>query len=300
VRKLIWWNGVVMPSDEARIAVTSETAQRGVNAFEGLRAYWRAQKVSFAIVSTGDHLARLRQSLRLLRLPAEQMVDALQAGIVELTRAVETRQDLYLRPTIYLESGSYTSDPSRCVFGSFISCAEAPASPPVSCLVSSYRRVPADAFPPTAKSGASYAIFRLARIEAASAGCDEAILLDRHDNVTETGGASIFVVRDGSVITPPHEDGILESITRRHAVRILRERLGIKVLERSVPVQELLDADELFLTGTLDEVRLVKRLHAGRRPLSHTIGSAVRDEYLSMCRDGWTPLDDSMFTEVRT
>lgn len=296
---LVWWNGRVAPFAEATVHVTSETAQRGVNAFEGMRAYWRPDSERLAIVSMGEHLDRLRMSLKLLRLPAETLVEPMASALVELTRALSAREDLYLRPTIYLDSGSYTSDPARCAFGAFVSARPAPSRcPPVSCHVSSLRRVPSQAFPAQAKSGASYAIFRLARVEAAGAGYDESILLNEHGHVAETGGASIFIVADGAVATPRISDGILESITRRHALAILRDRLGVHVTERAIGLPELLAADEVFLTGTLDEVRLVDRVHGGRSTLRHEVGPVVRDAYLGMCRGQAEPLNGSMFAEV--
>jgi branched-chain amino acid aminotransferase len=296
----IWWNGVVGPFADAMVHVTSETAQRGVNAFEGLRAYWLVERGCFAIVSITEHLARLRESLRLLSLPAGHLVTPMAEALRDLLATVDDRENLYLRPTIYLEEGSYTSDPDLCRFGSFVSCRAAPSfSKAVSCHVSSYRRVPPETFPPRAKSGASYSMFRLARLEATAAGHDESILLNDHGNVTETGGASVFLVIDGAVVTPALKDGILDSITRRHVLRILRERLALEAIERSVSAQELLDADEVFLTGTLDEVRIVERVHGGRAILNHAIGSAVREEYLGICHGRLRPLSESMLVEVR-
>jgi branched-chain amino acid aminotransferase len=296
----IWWNGKVMPFAEATVHVTSETAQRGVNAFEGIRAYWRPDQKSFAVVSMADHLDRLDQSLRLLELPARSLVKPLADAMAELISATPDRIDLYLRPTIYLESGSYTNDPRQCAFGAFVSVKPAPSSAKlVSCHISSFLRVPTRAFPAQAKSGASYAIFRLARIEAAAVGCDESILLNEHGHVTETGGASIFTVTDGHVATPMLTDGILDSITRKHALAILRERMGLTVAERSISRHELLAADEVFLTGTLDEIRIVDCLGAGRANLGVTIGTALRDTYLAMCRGHIEPLGEPMFTEIR-
>jgi branched-chain amino acid aminotransferase len=296
---LMWWNGAPRPTDEVTTAVTSETALRGVNAFEGIRAYWQQTDGRFAVVSLDRHLRRLRSSLSLLSLPAERLVSPLGAAVRDLVGASDEGADYYLRPTIYLEEGAYTADRSECRFGSFVTVREAPSGTPLSCQVSSYRRVPSSAFPSRAKSGAAYSAFRLARIEAGVGGCDEAILLDMNDRVSETGGASVFVVRDGVVMTPGLDHDILESITRRHAIAIATGRLRLQVEECSLTHDDLMAADEIFLAGTLDEVRVVQRLAGRGEVLGSHVASAVRDEYLAICRGQAPPLEEGMLEYVR-
>ena len=227
------------------------------------------------------------------RAASRTMVPPLADAIAELLTWQQPGHDLYLRPTIYLDQGSYTSDPEQCTFGAFVSVRSAPSGlSPVSACVSSFQRVASEAFPARAKSGASYAMFRLARLEAHGAGYEEAILLDGQRRVTETGGASVFVVSSGGrVATPDLSCDILDSITRRHALAILRSRLGIGVTERPVLAPELLAADEVFLAGTLDEIRTVSRLPGALPTLGAAIGSAVREIYLEMCRGRAEPLD---------
>lgn len=295
---LMWWNGKLCPSDEVTTALTSETALRGVNAFEGIRAYWQEAHSRFAVVSLDRHLERLRSSLSLLSLPAQHLVAPLGAAVPDLVGASHDGADYYVRPTVYLEEGSYTADPAECHFGSFVTIREAPAGTPLSCRVSSYRRIPSSAFPSRAKSGASYSAFRLARIEAVVDGYDEAILLDVNDRVSETGGASVFVVRDGVVVTPGLDDDILDSITRCHAIAIAKGRLRHAVEERPLMLEDLLSADEIFLAGTLDEIRIVRRLGGRGEDLDCRVATAVRDEYLAICRGQAQPLEEGMLQYV--
>jgi branched-chain amino acid aminotransferase len=295
---LVWWNGTVCPTDEVTTAVTSETALRGVNAFEGIRAYWQEGSGRFAVVSLERHLERLRSSLSLLSLPAEHLVAPLGTAICDLVGASQEGADYYVRPTVYLEKGSYTADPAECRFGSFVTIREASTGTPLSCRVSSYRRIPSSAFPSRAKSGASYSAFRLARIEAVTDGYDEAILLDMNDRVSETGGASVFVVKDGVVTTPGLDHDILDSITRHHAIAIARGRLRCAVEERSLKLEDLMSAEEIFLAGTLDEIRVVRRLAGRGKNLNHRVGTAVRDEYLAICQGQAEPLEERMLKYV--
>jgi len=140
------------------------------------------------------------------------------------------------------------------------------------------------ALPPLAKIGAAYTAFRLARMEAAAQGADEAILLNARGTVSETGGASLFVVRGGQVITPPSSDGVLEGITRRIATELLSTKLGVPVIERPIVRSELYVAEEIFLCGTQDEILSVDRVDGRYLPNPPgPVTTALRNLYLAIC-----------------
>src|SRR6187551_1065335 len=200
----IWWNGRLVPWDQARVHVTSEVATRGTNVFEGVRAYWQAEAGHSALLHPGRHFARLAQSARLVRFPADQVathIAQMRAGIGELVEATGGERDLYLRPTLYIERGRYGWRSEDTELGSYIAAypVDQGTDRPLSCIVSSWRRTKDLAISPLAKAGAAYQAFRLPRIEAAIAGADEAILLNDADTVAETGGAAVFIVRGGVV-----------------------------------------------------------------------------------------------------
>ena len=164
--------------------------------------------------------------------------------------------DLYLRPTLYVDSGGYEHDPDRIVIGEFISWRREPArtSRSLKCGISSWMRVPASSLPSQAKIGAIYTAFRLARIEATTRGLDEAILLNEHGRIAETAGGSVFIARGGALATPSLDSGILPSITRRIVLEVLCPHLGYEVHETPLTVAELYSADGAFIAGTLDEI----------------------------------------------
>lgn len=131
-----------------------------------------------------------------------------------------------------------------------------------------------------------YAFYRLARIEAADAGADEAILLTTAGTVAETPGASIFAVRDGVAHTPPLESGILPSITRATAIKLLAEQFETVTKEEDITVEFLKTAEEVFLTGTMDEIRQVRSI--GGRPIGTgraRLASRLSESYLQACRE---------------
>lgn len=301
---VMWWNGKVVPWDDATVHVTSEVAMRGANVFEGLRAYWQNEHERHVVVYLDRHIARLSQSARLLRVPADDAdmhISQMRDGLPDLIRALGHQGDLYLRPTLYIDEGRYGWKPGQVRLGSYIAGYPTGSRLPetVTCVVSTWRRTPDLAISPLIKVGAAYQAFRLPRIEAALAGADEAILLNTRDMVAETGGAAVFLVKDATAITPPLADGVLDSITRRAVMQLLRSRVGIPVVERSIPRTELYTADEAFLCGTLDEVRIIAQVDgipvgSGAWPVAR----AVRDLYLAICSGTAEPVDRDMLTIV--
>jgi branched-chain amino acid aminotransferase len=283
---LIWWNGRIVPWSDATVHVTSETAMRGTNVFEGLRAYWQQERRQFAFIALKEHLDRLSRSAAVLCLPADHLIGDLRNGIRRLATTLNNETNLYLRPTIYLDFGDYTAQQADLSVGAFISCrsVESRSDRPIVCATSSWERVPDRALPTLAKIGAAYTAFRLARMEAAAAGADEAILLNAAGKVAETPGAAVFLVRRGQVVTPPISDGVLEGITRRIAIELLGTNLGLPVVERSICRSELYIADELFLCGTLDEIRSIEVIDRRRLQMAPgPVTQALRKLYLDLC-----------------
>ncbi|QOW02045.1 aminotransferase class IV [Rhodococcus pyridinivorans] len=252
----IWWNGRVTSWHEATVHVTAETAVRGVNAFEGVMAYKIEGHRKHAVIALDKHLERLSRSAELLHLPMPYSLEEIRRGVLDLVCAEPSDLDLYIRPTVYLESGAYTDDPSRMRMGAYITSYTRERAPQRSVrLVSTpWTRVDDPAFPAQAKSGAVYSAFRLARIAATKADGDEPLLLNARGTVAETAGSAVMAVFSDHVVSPPPSDGALESITRDVLTRLLEDEFGLKVVQRSLHVQELYEADEIFLCGTLDEV----------------------------------------------
>jgi branched-chain amino acid aminotransferase len=125
--------------------------------------------------------------------------------------------------------------------------------------VSSWRTISGDSLIPHAKASGQYLNSVLAKTEATNGGYDEAILLDQHGCVSEGSGENIFIVRDGTICTPPHTAAILDGITRNAVVQIARD-LGYTVEERGIARAELYLADEVFLTGTAAELVPVREV----------------------------------------
>jgi len=94
-------------------------------------------------------------------------------------------------------------------------------------------------------------------MEAVRAGYDEAIMLNQDGVISEGSGENLFMVRGGTVITPPVAVGCLDGITRDTAITLLRDD-GFEVVERTIDRSDLYYCDELFMTGTAAEVTPVR------------------------------------------
>ncbi|MFD6391179.1 aminotransferase class IV [Nocardia sp. NPDC060259] len=296
----IWWNGTVTAWPQARLHVTSETALRGINVFEGIRAYWQPGTERWAVIELESHLRRLANSAALMHIPVDRgLAERMRAAIRDLVAVCGVPgTDLYLRPTVYVDNGRYTASATSMSTGEFIAChrADPSSDSTIRCVVSRWRRIPDSALPTRAKTGAAYTAFRQARIEALDAGAEEAILLNTDGMVSETPGAAVFAVSDGVLVTPPLSDGLLEGITRAAVIGLTERELGLSVVEKSLTAENLHTAQEVFLAGTLDEVRVVSEIDGIPTPSSE-LGSCIRSAYVAMCR-GTAPLLHQRFVEI--
>jgi len=96
-------------------------------------------------------------------------------------------------------------------------------------------------------------------MEALNSGYDEAIMLNNDGNVAEGSAENIFVVKNGKITTPPLDADILNGITRDCAIKLLKSK-KIKVIEDNLKIYDLLNADEVFMTGTAAEIKSVSRV----------------------------------------
>ena len=96
-------------------------------------------------------------------------------------------------------------------------------------------------------------------MEARSRGFDNALVRDMLGNIAETGTANVFMAKDGIVMTPAPNRTFLNGITRQRVIALLREA-GIEVLEKTLTIDDFLDADEMFTTGNFSKVITITRI----------------------------------------
>jgi branched-chain amino acid aminotransferase len=254
--RLIWLNGKIVPLSEATINVLSPTSQFGVNVFEGIRGYWNEESNQLYAFRLYDHYRRLKNSVKMIRFEDRYTVDEMKNGFFAVIKANDYKQDIAIRQTIFLDGfGSWmTTGPVNMFIAPIPKGREYSSKSGIKCCVSSWERISDRNISPRIKVGANYINSRMAQLEALENGYDSAILMNNQGKIAEGPGSCLFIVRDGTLITPPLSASVLESITRSTIMELAGKEIEIKVLERDIDRTELYISEEVFLCGSAMEV----------------------------------------------
>jgi branched-chain amino acid aminotransferase len=248
----VYIDGQYYAKEDAKISVYDHGLLYGDGVFEGMRSY---HGVVFRLQ---QHLNRLWNSAKAiwLEIPLSQPA---MADAVQQTLRRNQLQDAYIRLVVTRGAGTLGLDPNRTKNPQVIIITDHIALYPDEyyqngleiITVSTIRNHPA-ALSPRIKS-LNYLNNILAKIEGLQAGCVEALMLNHQGEVAECTGDNVFLVRQGTVLTPPVDAGILEGITRQ-AVIDLAQTAKIPVREVPLTKHDVYIADECFLTGSAAEV----------------------------------------------
>lgn len=259
-----FFDGRIVPYSEAKVGVLTHALNYGTAAFAGLRAYWSESEQQLYLFRALDHFRRFLQSAKLLTLNVPFTAEELTQHTLELLRREGLRTDSYIRPLLFAADelvGVRLHDLRTSVsivampFGAYI-----PRSDSVHACFSSWRRLDDNMIPARGKIAGAYVNSALAKSEAVRGGFDEALFLTADGHVSEASAANIFIVRDGVAYTPPVTDDVLEGITRRTLMGILRSDMGIEVEERRLDRTQVFLADEVFLCGSGVQMAAVTRV----------------------------------------
>jgi branched-chain amino acid aminotransferase len=289
----IWKDGDLIPWGEAKTHVLSLAVQFGSSVFEGIRCY--DTEAGPAIFRLGAHIRRLCDSCKIYRMAPEQSPETISDGCREVVRKNGLR-DCYIRPMVIRGYGSAGMDPSASPVETYI-CAwpwgtylgEGALEKGVDVCVSSWTRAHPNTFPVQAKAAGHYNAAQLMKMEALANGYVEAIALGSTGLVSEGSGQNVFLVRDGSILTPFLDGTNLTGITRDSIIHIAGD-LGIEVREGLVAREALYTADELFFTGTASEVtpiRSVDKIPIGNGKAG-PVTLAIQRRFMGIVR-GQTP-----------
>ena len=254
----IYINGNLLDKEDATISVFDHGLLYGDGVFEGIRSY------GGKVFLLTEHVDRLWDSAKALLLEIPIGKDEMAKAIQD-TVDVNGITDGYIRVLVTRGSGTLGLDPNRCSNPQVIIIADKIALYPDELYekgldiitVGTIRNHPA-AVNPRIKS-LNYLNNILAKIEGLQAGCIEALMLNHKGEVAECTGDNVFIVRDGALLTPPTDAGILEGITRNAVIGLARDA-GLEVREVSLTRHDVFIAEECFLTGTAAEVIPVVKL----------------------------------------
>lgn len=249
-----FFQGRVVPLEEAKVSVMTHAFNYGTGVFEGIRGYWNEEQEEIYIFRLREHFVRFLKNTRMVCIHVPYTADELVDMTLDLVRMHGYRVDVYVRPLAYKSSeqigvsmegvaDDFTMFASP--YGNYVDIDRG-----LSLCVSSWKRSDDNAIPGRAKITGNYANTALIKNEAVLNGYDEAIVLNYAGFVVEGSAENIFILRDGVLVTPSVADGILEGITRDTVIKLAYEELGIPTVERAIARSELYYADEIFLTGT--------------------------------------------------
>lgn len=265
-RPIIYVNGRYVPKNQAAVSVYDHGLLYGDGIFEGIRVY---RGKIFKLEQHMDRLWRSAEGIRLtIPISREEMIEVQRECV-----RINGLYDAYIRLLVTRGHGTLGLDPRKCPKPGVICIADQIALYPpemyeegMRVVVANRPRIPVAALDPRLKS-LNYLNNILAKCEGIDHGCHEVIMLNTEGYVAECSGDNIFVVKNGDLFTPPTEAGALEGITRQFVMDTLAPDCGVRCIEKMMRLDDVLEADEVFLTGSAAEIVAVTQIdqHDGKR-----------------------------------
>ena len=259
----IWMNGKLIPFKNAKVHVLTHALHYTTAVFEGIRCYNTTN--GSAIFRLPEHVDRFFNSAKMYGMKMRYSKKQISNAIIKTVKASGLKE-CYIRPLAYYGYGTMGLTPTLNKVDVSIACwkwkmgeSKAGKFSGAKCKISKWIRIDSKSQPMQSKSAANYSNAALARVEALKNGYDEAIMLNNKGNVAEGSAENIFVVKNGIIKTPPLDADILNGITRNSVIQLIKKE-HMKLVEKNITVNELLKADEVFMTGTAAEVKSVTKI----------------------------------------
>lgn len=286
----IWLDGNLVDENEAKISVFDHGLLYGDGVFEGIRFY------NGRVFRLEEHIRRLFDSARAIIIDLPWTQEEVCKFTCE-TVAANGLTDGYIRLVVTRGAGELGLNPYLCPKPSMFIIASTIKLYPdeyyqngLSIITCATRRPAPGALMPQVKS-LNYLNNIMAKVEAIQANALEAVMLNEQGYVAECTGDNLFLMKNGTLLTPLISDGALDGITRAVIIE-LAGKLGVPVVEKSLTRYDIFTADECFLTGTAAEVIPVVALD--RR----TIGSGKPGPFTSRFLDAFHQLAMSTGTPI--
>jgi branched-chain amino acid aminotransferase len=248
----VYINGKFYSEKNSKISVFDHGLLYGDGVFEGIRAYHGR------VFKLKEHIDRLFYSAKAILLNIPMSKQQLMDATVETCRK-NNLSDGYVRLVVTRGAGTLGLNPNRCSNPQVIIIADTIQLYPASLYKKGMEIVTVattrnhhNAVNPAIKS-LNYLNNILAKIEANTAGYEEAIMLNSEGYVAECTGDNLFIIKDNQMFTPSLSSGALHGITRQTSIDLVGE-LGVSTSEPNLTRYDLYNADECFLTGTGAEI----------------------------------------------
>ncbi|MBW2183187.1 MAG: aminotransferase class IV [Deltaproteobacteria bacterium] len=280
MRGLVYINGELIPGEEAKVSVFDHGFLYGDGLFETMRAYQRR------IFRLEHHLQRLFLSLEYLKFLIPFNFDSLKEAIYKTIEA-NRLEDAYIRLTVTRGEGATVPDPATCKAPNLIIITREYVPYSSALYQKGYKGKivgvkPSPHMPTISMKTLNFLNHIIAKMEAKASGFNEGIMVNTDGFVTEGTVSNIFMIKEGSLFTPAKEVGLLPGVTRQ-AVLEIAEAKGLKTREAKITVNELLMAEEAFLTNALIEI--LPLVGVDERPLGKGIPGPLTQELMSAYKE---------------
>ncbi len=269
----IWMNGRFKNWEDCNIHIMSHVVHYGSCVFEGIRCY--KSKDNSVIFRVKEHMQRLLDSAKVYRMEPNMSVSDLCDVCVALV-AENKMEECYIRPIIYRGFGAFGLVPKDSPIEVAFACwswgaylGKEALEQGIDVKISTWTRFAPNTLPAMAKAGGNYLNSQLIKMEALMDGYQEGIALDTAGLLSEGSGENLFLVKNGTLVTPSSSCSVLQGITR-HSIITLAKEMGIPVKVQRIPREAVYLADELFFTGTAAEITPIRsvdkiKIGEGRR-----------------------------------
>jgi len=255
-----WSGGELIPYGDISMSPFAGVLNYGQGVFEGIKAF-RSPKGHvglFRADMNGKRMAFSTQRICMPEMDPDFFMDALIKTVKDNIEYIPPyrRGSLYIRPVVWgtapILGVSPTSEYTFMVIVSPVGPYFKEGIKPLNLKITTDYQRAAPKGVGNAKAIGNYSASLFSLMEAKAEGFDENIYLDAKDEnfVEELGSANVFIYKDGVLKTPALNGSILGGITRQSVCQIASDILGIKVKETAIPVDDLLNAEEVFCTGT--------------------------------------------------
>jgi branched-subunit amino acid aminotransferase/4-amino-4-deoxychorismate lyase len=271
-----FFNGRLIPEGEAHITALSPGLLYGWGAFETMRSF------NNKIIYLDAHLKRIKESCKLLKINFNYTPEKIKKALEQIL-TLNSLNDAYVRLSVY--KGSDNNADISIIVRKYKPFAQSKYKQGFSCMVSGLRQN--ENSPLSKIKSTSYLFYQIAYLEAQAKGFDEAIILNSAGCICEASRANIFMAKNNKLFTPPLECGCLEGLTRR-VILDLASKNKISAHEKSFGLQDLYEADEIFLTNSLMgvmPVKSVEHIRIGPKKIKGSLTAFFAKQYNLLLRN---------------
>ena len=300
-----WESGSLVPYGKIELSPAAGVLNYGQGVFEGTKAYHTSKDniVMFRIGRNAKRMAWSTQRLCIPKMDPDFFIEAVTKTVKDNLDYIPPygKGSLYVRPIVWGTAPAIgvraVSDYTFVVFVSPVGSYFKDGIKPLNLKVeTNYHRAAARGIG-NAKAIGNYSASLYPLTKAKKEGYDEVIYLDSVDGqrIEELGSANLFICKDGVIKTPKLSGSILDGVTRNSVCRIAKDVLGIKVEETDILLDELLEADEVFCTGTAVVVAPVGKV-TYQNKVHHFSGGSI-GPITNKCKETLTSIQREEITD---